>query len=221
MTLLPSSEFGIKGHEGKAYRVNEICCAPGCFSRSVHTHHLWPRSFLRGQPCEWVELPDGTVVGNRVGLCLRHHEQVTGEIGGYRAWISFASGLFWWEEREASARGWNRVDLIDPQPPGVAEQPKPSPTQEEVCPTCGHHKRKSELKPTAKRKSKTWTLDVPDDAEIGTEILDGWADDIAIILGMEDERSRLRRYHAVATGLAWVIQNRETFISDVVEAIKQ
>jgi len=216
LTLLPAKDFGIRGHEGKPYEVNEICAVPGCGRESAHCHHLWPRSYLRGQPYEWVRLPNGIVIGNRVGLCREHHEWVTGPLGGYKARISFESGIFWWLEKIYNDGGeWTHVGLLDPQPPGAgtgtAAAARPAP--EEACPTCGHVKqRRTNGKP---RKSKEWTLIVPDDVEIGSDVLDEWADEIAATLGFRDESSRLRRYHAVATALAWVIQNRQAFLDDL------
>lgn len=217
LTLLPSKEFAVRGHEGKAYEVNEWCAVPLCARASAHAHHIWPRSHLRSQPYEWVELPDGTVIGNRIGLCLQHHNNVTGEIGGYRARILFTAGLFWWElppDGSTPLKVWERVGPLDPQPPGVPTQRQETPAEEAVCPTCGHAKRRRSQNGTP-RKSKTWTLTVPDDAEIGTDVLDEWADDLAVILGFHDETSRLRRYHAVVTALAWTVQNREAFVRDL------
>lgn len=188
---------------------------PGCGNPSAHAHHLWPRSHLRGQPYEWVELPDGTVVGNRIGLCFTHHEWVTGPLGGYKARIRYSSGLFWYEVR-ASEEVWNPLLLLDPQPPGVPTAPAGIPaTPDDVCPACGHTKRRRANTP---RRTKEWTLSVPDDAEQGAEVLDDWADEIATLLGFGDESSRLRRYHAVATALAWTVQNRQDFVSDLVAA---
>ncbi len=226
MTLLPSSDFGIRGHEGKLYPVNEICAHPQCGLRSQHAHHLWPRSYLRGQPYDWIELPDGTVIGNRVGLCAKHHDQITGPIGGYQARIVFESGLFSWRDRDMTDRGktiWLEMGLLTYQPPGSLqhetkrEHSHSDLPEGEACPTCGHRKQPARPKQPA-RKTKDWTLIVPDDAEIGADILDGWADDLAIVLGFGDASSRLRRYHAVATALAWTIQNRDEFVSDLVEA---
>jgi len=199
--------------------VNEICAAPGCSERSAHGHHLWPRSYLRSQPQDWVELPDGTVLGNKVGLCFGHHDQVTGEIGGYRARIVLASGVFWWEGRVLDGV-WARTGLLDWQPPGAASRAVTrTAVNSETCPTCGKPKRKRE--PLPRRRSKTWTVTVPDDAEIGAEILDEWVDDIAGILGFEDESSRLKRYHVLSITLAWLAQGREVFQRDVAEAAER
>jgi len=212
VTLLPSKDFQIRGHEGKAYEVNEICAVPGCGRESAHVHHLWPRSHLRSQPYEWVKLPDGTVIGNRIGMCREHHEDVTGPLGGYRARIAFSSGLFWWMVRSDNPPEEQMTGALVYQPPGVKDE-NGVVVPDEICPTCGHAKqRRTNGKP---RKSKEWTLVVPDDAEIGSDVLDEWADEIAATLGFHDESSRLRRYHAVATALAWVIQNRQAFLDDL------
>lgn len=236
MTLAPSTDFGIRGHEGKAYKVNEICAAPGCGKRSIHTHHLWPRSYLRGQPYEWITTSDGIIIGNRIGLCVEHHDDVTGNFGGHRAKIRFAAGMFWWDEpvdniqHDAEGRAWNTggwmpIGPLAFQPPGAlpAAEATPEGSPEDttdVCPSCGKPTHTKPRKPLPARKTTQWTLIVPEDAEIGSDVLDGWADDLAVILGFSDESSRLRRYHAVATGLAWVIQNREQFVADLNEAAR-
>jgi len=228
VTLRPYSSFEVRGHPGKPYAPNPVCAAPGCFLRSVHAHHILARSALRGQPNNWVEFPDGTVVGNLTSLCLMHHNQVTGELGGHRARIQFDQGLFWWLGRsavgdanryESFAVEWVKVGALDPQPPGVVakpEEPAPSTDTEEVCPRCGHHKKPRA--PAPRRKSKTWTVEVPDDGEVGADNLDEWVDEFAVMLGFDDERSRLRRYHALAHMFVWIGQQREQFAADVREA---
>lgn len=219
MTLLPASEFGIRGHLGPAYDVPERCSVPGCGRRSAHAHHLWPRSFLRGQPYEWVKLPDGTVIGNRTGLCVVHHDRVTGEIGGHLARVIFSQGIFWWEALP-SRHGdvWQRIGPLYPQPPGVEEKlERRGAEQEDVCPTC-HRPRHKVTSPRSARNAKTWTADVPDDGEVGADVLDEFVLWIADALGFDDERSRLRRYHAVVTAMIWVMQRREEFLADLEEA---
>lgn len=231
MTLAPSSDFGIRGVEGKRYDVNEMCAAPGCTQRAVHGHHLWPRSFLRSQPQDWVQTSSGIVIGNKVGLCVDHHGDVTGDIGGHRAFISFTAGCFWWcvpfegdVPPGAAAPVWVTVGPLQHQPPGATAAAPSAPsgsavdTQEDLCPSCGKPKHSKPRKPLPARKTKDWTLTVPEDAEIGSDVLDGWAEDLAVVLGFGDLSSRLVRYHAVATALAWVIQNREQFVADLQEA---
>lgn len=228
MTLLPSSDFGIRGVDGEKYDVNEICSKPGCGSRSVHGHHMWPRSYLRGQPYEYVQLPDGTIIGNRIGLCLEHHNMVTGEVGGHRARILFVDGLFFWEEKlppEAvipeGHSPFKPVGMLDPQPRGVISGDPGHDEDPDICSECGKPLHTSKPhKPSAPRETEEWTLLVPKDAEIGREVLDEMADEFATILGFDDATSRLRRYHAVATLMAWGIQNRRQFVSDLQEARK-
>jgi hypothetical protein len=219
VTLLPLA--GARGYPGPAYDVGELCVRPGCGRLAVHAHHLVPRSALRGEPYDWIRLPDGGgVVGNRVGLCLLDHDAVTGSIGGHRARIRYSSGLFLWEDRDGD--DWRTVGPLFPQPPGGrARAPKPPRKPVELCPTCGH--RVAPVKPVngqpaTPRKVKNWTLTVPDDAEIGSDLLDEWADLFANLLGFGDASSRLRRYHAVAVVLAWAAQNRSLFVNDLVEA---
>ena len=78
-----------------------------------------------------------------------------------------------------------------------------------------------EEEPLPKRPTKEWTLLVPDDAEIGADVLDEWVEQFAIILGMgEDVSKRLVRYHVLCSVLAWAMINRQTFIEDIAEAVK-
>ena len=231
MTLLPSNIFGIRGHPGNAYDVAEICATPGCGKASVHAHHCWPRSYLRGQPYDWVKLPDGTVIGNRVGLCLDHHNQVTGEIGGYRAKIRWQDGLLWWEDRvqvgdetRPEVHSWISRGPLVHQPPGVAPHDHEQLADGDVCPTCGHHKKRSDRatpKPGKARPTKEWVVTVPDDAEIGADVLDDWVEDFAIVLGMDEYSSRLKRYHVLSFVLGWAGINRAQLIADVAEAAER
>ena len=92
MTLLPNSDFGIRGWDGNQYQVNAVCAHPKCGRLAAHKHHMWPRSYLRDQPQNWVRLGDGTIIGNLIGLCVEHHEMVTGEIGGYRSRLVWMAG---------------------------------------------------------------------------------------------------------------------------------
>lgn len=57
------------------YELNERCPVQGCIEHRLENHHLWARSF--GTKSWWVELWDGTIVGNRIGLCNGHHGMVT------------------------------------------------------------------------------------------------------------------------------------------------
>jgi hypothetical protein len=177
-----------------------------------------------------VVTPGGIVIGNKVGLCVEHHGDVTGDIGGHRARIAFDAGCFWWEVKvydngHGTHSWWQRHSLpLQYQPPGATAAAPPAPgdsapsAQEDLCPECGKPKHPKPRKPLPRRKTKEWTLTVPEDAEIGSDVLDGWAEDLAVVLGFGDLTSRLVRYHAVATGLAWVMMHRQQFVEDLVEA---
>ena len=62
---------------------------------------------------------------------------------------------------------------------------------------------------------------VPDDAEIGADVLDGWVEDFAIVLGMDEYSSRLKRYHVLSFVLGWAGINRAQLIADVAEAAER
>lgn len=232
MTLLASSDFGIRGWEGKPYDVGETCAHPKCGRRSAHVHHIWPRSFLRNQPQSWVRFADGTILGNLAGLCVEHHGNLTGELGGYKSRLAWIAGRMVWSDRPAKPliaddelfEEWELVGMLDPQPPflgvraPVAEQAH---VHEDgvVCPVCGHHKQTQQPGPKLpRRKTKQWTVTVPDDAELGADILDEMIDDFAIPLGADEWSSRLKRYHVLVAVLAWATVNRGDFIHDMAEA---
>lgn len=233
ITLLPSNEFGIKGHPGNAYDVNPTCAHPSCATPSAHAHHCWPRSFLRGQSYEWVMLPDGSVIGNRLGFCAPHHEMLTGEIGGYRARLIWDAGIMWWEDRKRQFSGtainvngleWVRLSPTSTQPPVAGEEIHESLPDGEICPTCGHHKKqsdRSQLKPGKLRPTKDWVLAVPDDAEVGADLLDEWIEDFAIVFGMDEYTSRLKRYHVISVLRGATYALRSEIIRVVAEAAEK
>jgi hypothetical protein len=246
MTLLPSDEFGITGWPGNLYDVNEICAHPTCSRRSVHAHHMWPRSFIR-KNYDWVRLPDGTILGNRIGLCQEHHDMVTGEIGGYRARLRWDAGIMWWDDKRKQVGGgthpvdWVRSGPLSTQPPvasriavteSISEDMRSAVIaehahghvgdDEKVCPVCGHHKQQKQPKAKLERRNtKQWVVTVPDDAEVGTDVLDSIIEDLAIPIGATEWSSRLRRYYVLAMALAWVNQNRTEFIADLAEAAER
>jgi len=70
-----------------------------------------------------------------------------------------------------------------------------------------------------KRGSKTYSLVVPDDAEIGADVLDEWVEQFAVVLGFgEDVSQRLVRYHTMVAVFAWAMMHRTEFIADIKEA---
>ena len=219
MTLAPVHSHLVRGVKGQPGEIPKTCAAPGCISNTQQRHHIWSKSYLRGQPVEWVETPWGEVLQNTTGLCVKHHNMVTGEWGGHQAAILVEGTHFVWAER-ASDGTWEIQGALGPQPvsdEGHADHPHSGLAEGETCPMCGHqqpHKRQ----PRPKRPARSWTMMVPADAELGAEVLDQWVDDFAILLGMEEGSSRLKRYHVLAVLLAWASQHKPLLIQDIRES---
>ena len=197
--------------------MNGRCSAWGCISNSQQRHHLWPKSYLRGQPYEYVQVPWGKVIQNSTGLCVRHHEMVT----IHKAAILVEGGHFMWAERDADG-GWEILGGMNPQPPAKgdhAEERRPHAGlgEGESCPTCGYQKPTKRDRLPA-RATSIWGVTVPHDAELGAEVLDEWVDSFAIYFGFGDEPSRLKRYHVLALLLAWAMQNKVLLIRDISES---
>jgi hypothetical protein len=217
LTLAPLHSHLVRGIEGKPGSLPKTCSVPGCLRVTRDRHHIWSKSYLRGQPVEWIELPWGEVVQNTTGLCVEHHAMVTGEIGGHKAAIMIEGQTFMWAERNMSGK-WIVQGPLIPQPTsGATVVPHAKLAEGEACPTCGYVKpRKSE--PGPKRAAKSWMVLVPDDAELGAEVLDNWVDDFAVLFGFGDTSSRLKRYHVLAMILAWADQHRVMLIEDIIES---
>lgn len=260
MTLLPSSDFGIRGHAGNAYDVPETCSHPTCGKYSAHVHHCWPRSYLRGQPYEWVFLENidhgrglahSVVIGNRLGFCVEHHDNLTGEIGGYKARLVWETGVMWWDDRVRAGAYvedplgppggilqpdlWSRIGPTKHQPPVmlpngdvrvrrdvVESHTHATQADADVCPTCGHHKAKPE-----RSEPKPGRVDGPVKEWVaagdpeGAALLDEHVENFAIPLGMSDWTLRQKRYHVTSIVFAWAEQHREEFIADVAEAAER
>jgi hypothetical protein len=225
MSLAPLIHPEIRGVEGKRAEQNRVCAAPGCVSMSQHGHHLWARSYLRGQPTEWVHLPSGLVVSNVIGLCVRHHNEVTGDVGGHKAHIKLAPGntFLWLEMRDGLFV--NKGELF-PQPmrAGGEENLESQVTaahahvdlaEGERCGSCGYQKP-VKRPPGPKRARKTWGCIVPDDDEDGADVLDTHVEQIAAYLGLSTEEGiRSVRYHVVEKALYFVTMNQRLFIEDL------
>lgn len=119
MTHLPLEDRNVWGVPGPDYTPKRICAHPFCHHdggpwSQLEKHHLWPRSFLRHQPQNWVKLPDGTRIGNLVYLCREHHQQITEN----RSAIYFTGGRFIWDDPD-----WADVGdtSINPQPPRAVD----------------------------------------------------------------------------------------------------
>lgn len=117
MTHLPLESRDVWGVPGPDYKPREICAHPFCDVTgrdNLELHELWPRSFLRQQPIQWVKLPDGKIVGNQVFLCNAfqngHHQAITENHSA----IYFTGGRFIWDDPD-----WMDVGdtSLSPQPP--------------------------------------------------------------------------------------------------------
>lgn len=224
MSLAPLVDPSIRGVEGPPGELHPRCAAPGCSSLSQHRHHLWSRSFLRGQPYEWVSVQEKTIQ-NSVGLCVGCHVAVTGDVGGHRAHIKYNPelGLLeWWVRMGNAEEGehWVYVAPLAHQALVPAEpEARKIRRDEGLCSECGQplpHQKHSEPRP--RRKTATWGVLVPDDAEVGTDLMDDWVDQYAVLLGFGDAPSRLKRYHVISVLFAWVNQNRNQLLDDLEEA---
>ena len=228
MSLAPLVDPLVRGVEGKKPEANDWCPIPGCISRAQEGHHLWSKSYLRGQPQNWVQLPSLSICQNVMGLCTRHHRDVTGDPGGHQGWIKLEHGdVFVYHEPNGS--GWKAVGPLKPQPKIVAAgggdgNPKPDVSREhlhlkpgESCDKCGYT-RPTKRDPLPRRKQASWTVNVPADAEIGAEILDDWVEQFAVLLGFEEAKKGVARYHVIAVVFAWSMQNRGSLIEDITES---
>lgn len=209
MTKLPHPDWNVKPYDGKPYRVGPYCSVPGCRRIAEHAHHIWRRSFTGRKGTPWVVLWDGKIVGNLTGLCVEHHDQVTGGLGGHEAAIVYDDGVFLWETKE-----WHAA--LDPQPPlgtpleaAPAGQPEVSErsTERGVCPTCGKVTRpRQELPPGERRPKKTWSITVPvDERENGAEVIDTLLEHIAEKLGRAGHKSW--KYYSLVEALAFTTQH--------------
>lgn len=227
MSLAPAIDPAICGIHGEEPARNDWCPLPGCASRAQERHHLWSRSYLRGQPQNWVQLPSMSICANVMRLCVMHHRKITGEIGGHQGWIKLEHGdVFVYCEPEGN--GWKTLGQLNPQPEikGMDGSPKREAMTAarahvhlkpgESCETCGYT-RPVKGTPGPKRKQATWTVNVPDDAEIGADVLDDWVEQFAAVLGFEGSKG-ITRYHVLAVVLAWAMQNKVGLIEDLTEA---
>lgn len=203
MTLLPSESWNVTGVVGPDYKVGPGCAAPNCKKYADHGHHAWRRSHLAGA-YKWVKLWDDTIVQNLVGLCWKHHQEITENMSA----IHYDdSGLFvWMEDMDGE---FVVTGKLNPQPGEISTVTDVGSFSRDVpepCPTCGTRKKEPH-KGIPKRRSKTWSLTVPDDAEDGAEVLDTLCDELAKEFGTDHYTSRLRRYYTVNQAFALVLLN--------------
>jgi hypothetical protein len=169
------------------------------------------------------------VACNVVGVCLRHHRDLTGGPGGHKGWIKLEHGdVFSYYEADGEG-GWKPLGQLTPQPKiigteGASRRSRNAAAQAhlhlqpgETCDRCGYTKP-VKRQPLPKRKAKTWGIQVPDDAEDGAAMLDDYVAQFAALLGIEDTTKGVTRWYVTFTVFAWAMQNRGTFIEDITEA---
>jgi hypothetical protein len=228
VSLAPAIDPLICGIHGKEPEGNDWCPVPECISRAQERHHLWSRSYLRGQPQNWVQLPSMSVCANVMRLCVRHHRDVTGQPGGHKGWIKLEHGdtfVYY----EPNGNGWKPLGLLKPQPKILSTDHSLKRQKSEVekahhdlapgetCDKCGYTRPRAR-EPLPRRKQATWTVNVPADAELGADVLDEWVEQFAAVLGFEEPKKGLARYHVISTIFAWAAVNKGTLIEDITEA---
>lgn len=113
MTLWPTEDRQVIDRPDlPEYELNEICGSPLCDHATAHNHHLFRKGRQGTTKSWWVELSDGTVLANRLGLCFTCHEDVTGSIGGHKArivWDTNLSQYLWQSNGDAKP--------LSPHPP--------------------------------------------------------------------------------------------------------
>ena len=217
MTLRPFDNWDVKAVDGPPFKVGPYCAVPSCTRVAEHAHHIWRRSGT-GKPTNWIELPDGSIVGNLTGLCVRHHDDVTGRIGGHKNAIRLTKDrVFWWcRVEDEHARSYEYLAPLDPQPPTRESLvASPATSGSDRCPTCGQQKkaRRSSASVTAgeRRRRKSWVIQVPDDDEDGATALDVLVDDLAPIFGYEQHPNT--RYFTVARALVHAQQDKQRLVA--------
>ena len=219
MTLPAVESWAVRGVDGPAFKVGPRCSNPSCsqwaeWPHRVHAHHLVRRSQLQGA-YDWIEV-EGKVYGNKVALCPACHDDITGRLGGHRAAIRLlGDGIFRWYSVGNDENDLTLVGALDPQPP-TPEATSPSGHGEtDACPFCGQVKRRrSALRTAGRRRRRSWTIQVPDDAaENGAEALDALVEDIALLLGIEPNATG--RYYVVLPALYYAVQDRKSFVESL------
>jgi hypothetical protein len=220
MTLPAVDSWNVHGLKGEALKVGPRCSQPACGRFAEHAHHIVRRSQLGGA-FDWVEI-DGVVYANKTGLCVEHHDDVTGRTGGHRAAIRLVEDGWSWcgvETRPDGAIVYLPFAPLDPQPPTPDSLARASNgTGSDNCPFCGQQtRRRAEAAPPkpprGRRRRKSWCIEVPDDHEDGADVLDALVDDLALLLGITPNRTG--RYFVVVPTLVYAQQDRKAFLDSL------
>jgi len=134
-------------------------------------------------------------------------------------WLTPDGNGGWVNEGLIHPQPWSEdpVDLTPTRAVTSASHAHPNLEEGQTCESCGYT-RPLKREARAKRKTKNYGLLVPDDAEIGSDVLDEWVEQLALVLGFgSDVSQRLVRYHTIVAALAWTMQHRTEFIADIME----
>lgn len=217
--------------------VGAMCAAPGCsHTAEPGGHHLFSRA-LMGGAFDWVRLPGGYIVGNKVPLCMDHHHLITVN----KRKIVYDDAAFWWEDDPNYAEPVKlkfQPPLISPEPeltqesymnedearhnvtePVVEEHHHEEPVERAICPTCERPmpKPKIESDEEAPRLRKTWAVAVPaDNQEDGADVLDELLEGIREKFesaGLSYGEGKKVKYFVLATALGLFLTNSDAILS--------
>jgi hypothetical protein len=196
------------------YKVKPMCAHPSCSKFVDHVHHVVRRSFIGGDVA-WVKYDGKYIVGNLVGLCWKHHEEITLN-QKVITWDKNHQDLVWCRIRSDGDLEYEGT--LFPQPPihGHAHEEETGepaiigPGSTNICPGCHRpvpkKKEPGEKKEEAKRR-KSWNVTVPADTEEdGALVLDTLLEECAALFGRDMSEPNLR-YFVLAQALALVVQN--------------
>ena len=194
MTLAPLENRRVRGVSADRYALNDRCSHPECGEAATDGHHCFRRSAIGND--SWfveVEEDDGQItlpLPHVTGLCRAHHDLVTRN----EAWIKLEEKQFVWYEHCAPGEygdEWRPVGELNPQP--GSREPKP---------------KRRKKQGDERRKRRTISIRVPDDAEDGAAIWDETQDDIKTRLIRDElysERDKIPAYEAwIAAARDWL-----------------
>ena len=212
MTRLPiESRLAVDRPDLPEYEINKACPVTGEVT-GLENHHVWRRS--AGYPSWWVELPDGTVVGNRINLSSAAHYRLTVN----KARIVYEDGVFYWDEAgEKIPLRWQppKIDVValdvgmtvqDTEGVWVNADISPSPEFSgeippgEECPSC--HRRIPHPKKKSSPQTRVFSTRVPiDDADTFKDLVDAAAEH----MGIKERPHHV--YNVLLTGVTLVLQS--------------
>jgi hypothetical protein len=158
--LPPIENRRVRGVASERYPLNKRCSQPECSEPAVDGHLCFPRSTIGNDSWfvaieyekEWEALGESGVglmtetLPHVTGLCRAHHDDVE----QHRAWIKLYDETFLWYDRVADSEmgdDWFELGPLNPQPGSQEGKPK-----------------RKKFRGEARRKRKTISLRVPDDA---------------------------------------------------------